>query len=71
MSAAPSAVDSTTSAEKSLFPDEWHRLLSSGRCMWAAPTTVASYIEEITARAGLRSRFRWDEGMVWVEPVGL
>jgi len=30
---------------------------------------VASYIEEITARAGLRSRFRWDEEMVWVEPV--
>ena len=30
---------------------------------------VASYIEDITARAGLRSRFRWDEGMVWFEPV--
>ena len=30
---------------------------------------VASYIEEITARAGLRCRFRRDEGMVWFESV--
>jgi hypothetical protein len=26
---------------------------------------VARYIEDITARAGLKVSFRWDDGIVW------
>jgi poly-gamma-glutamate synthesis protein (capsule biosynthesis protein) len=34
-----------------------------------AGRAVASYIEEMTAKAGLRCRFRRYEGVVWFEPV--